>query len=265
MVELNDETEVNETEQQGKRNVLSIEKVVGGYAGTLGLQKLDTIIGVDGERFYGTSQEFNAIFDFDEEGEMPEIKFVLTVARGEVLFNVIAEMRTICSFVEIEDPFPSSSVELAQKLENANRADLSNYLLFHDKFKNAELLMHSKSLTAMVAPPLWLLNQRMPEAALAAFLSITITALVHPALGAIFYLVLCFYIGREQMNLAVSFMNFKKFLFKQTIAAVDELEVQETALALHNDLYFKLPANGLFQVKKHGKSKRPNKMTKSTA
>ena len=89
--------------------------------------------------------------------------------------------------------------------------------------------------------------------------------MVHPALGAIFYLVLCFYIGREQMNLAVSFMTFKKFLFKQTIAAVDELEVQETALALHNDLYFTLPANGLFQVKKKRTATKSNKIARSAA
>ena len=265
MDELKTNNDENDTEERVKQNVLSIEKVVGGYAGTLGLQKSDTVIGINGQRFYGTSQEFNAIFDFEEEDTVPDIKVVLTVGRGETLFNVISEMRIICAFEEIEDPFPLASEDLTQKLENANRIDLSNYLLFHDKFKNAELLVQSRSLTAMVAPPLWLLNQRMPEAALAALLSIIITTMVHPVLGFIFYLVLCFYIGREQMNLSLSFMNFKKFLFKQTIAAVNELEVQETALALHNDLYFTLPANGLLQVNKKRTNTKSNKMTKSTA
>ncbi|MAI58436.1 MAG: hypothetical protein CML56_05575 [Rhodobacteraceae bacterium] len=265
MEELKSENIENDSKEGVKQNVLCIEKVVGGYAGTLGLQKLDVIVGIDGERFYGTSQEFNAIFDFEEEETISCTRFVLTVARGEILFNLIAEMRIICAFEEIEDPFISPSEILAQQLENANRTDLSNYLLFHDKYKNAEVVIQSRSLTAMVAPPLWLLNQRMPEAALAAVLGILITTMVHPTLGAIFYFILCFHVGREQMNLTLNFMAFKKFLFKQTIAGVNELEVQETALKLHNDLHFTLPANGLLQIKNKNRTAKSNKVTRSAA
>ncbi len=265
MEELKPENIENDSKEGVKQNVLCIEKVVGGYAGTLGLQKLDVIVGIDGERFYGTSQEFNAIFDFEEEETVSDTKFVLTVARGETLFNLIAEMRIICAFEEIEDPFTSPSEILAQQLANANRTDLSNYLLFHDKYKNAEIIMQSRSLAAMVAPPFWLLNQRMPEAALAALLGVILTTMVHPVLGAIFYLVLCIYVGREQMNLTLSFMTFRKFLFKQTIAGVNELEVQETALSLHSDLYFLLPATGLLQTKKKRTIGKSNKVTRSVA
>ena len=232
--------------------VLSIEKVVGGYAGSLGLQKGDIIAGIDGVPFFGTKSEFNALFDFDEDSDDGKLfdAIVLTVGRGGIFFNVVAHMRVLCSFKQIDAPFEELPENFQKMLLQAESPELAEYLIFYDNSKNAELLLSTRSLIAMVAPPFWLLNHRMPEAAAATTLALVLSFVVSPILGAIFYCVLCLYVGREQMNLAMSFMSFKKMIFKQQIAAVSELEAQKTAIEIDEELFFLRPAEGLEQQKR---------------
>ena len=52
------------------------------------------------------------------------------------------------------------------------------------------------------------------------------------------------------MNLAMSFMSFKKMIFKQQIAAVSELDAQKTAIEIDEELFFLRPAEGLEQQKR---------------
>ena len=105
--------------------------------------------------------------------------------------------------------------------------------------KNAELVDRSQSLLAMVCPPFWFLNQRMPEAALASILAFFVALTVHWILGVVFYLMLCIYSGREQGNMLIAFMSFRKFLYLQTIVAENELNAQRTVLSLDSEMFFK--------------------------
>ena len=250
------------SQEEAKEQVLCIEKVVGGYAGALGLQKGDIIAGVDGVPFYGDKTDFNALFNFDEEDDeaSAEEATVLTVDRAGMFFNLIARMRVICTFKQVDAPFSEIPETLQNALLSATSIELSEYLIYYDNNKNAELLLRTRSLMAMVAPPFWLLNQRMPEAAVTAILAVVLTFAVNPILGAIFYLVLCLYVGREQMNLAISFMSYKRMIFMQQIAAINELEAQKTAISIDPELFFLRPALGLVQVRrKRAKLKKTQK------
>ena len=250
------------SQEEAKEQVLCIEKVVGGYAGALGLQKGDIIVGVDGVPFYGDKTDFNALFNFDEEDDeaSAEEATVLTVDRAGMFFNIVARMRVICTFKQVDAPFSEIPETLQNALLSATSIELSEYLIYYDNNKNAELLLRTRSLMAMVAPPFWLLNQRMPEAAVTAILAVVLTFAVNPILGAIFYLVLCLYVGREQMNLAISFMSYKRMIFMQQIAAINELEAQKTAISIDPELFFLRPALGLVQVRrKRAKLKKTQK------
>jgi len=235
-----------------RQKVLRIEKVVGGYAGALGLQKGDIIAGIDGIPFYGTKSDFNALFDFDdvEEDGAPLEGTVLTIDRNGMFFNVVASMRVICSFKQIDAPFEELPENFQEMLLHSESTELTDYLVYYDNRKNAELLLRTRSLMAMVVPPFWLLNHRMPEAAVAVTLAIGLTFAVNFILGAIFYCILCVYVGREQQNLAMSFMSYKRMIFMQQIAAISELDAQKTAIGIDPDLYFLRPAEGLFQEKR---------------
>ena len=260
-----DELLSSETAQDAvKEQVLCIEKVVGGYAGALGLQKGDIIAGIDGVPFYGTKSEFNTLFNFDDEAkDDPGFEAtVLTIYRDGMFFNVVARMRVICSFKQVDAPFEELPENFQEMLLYAENTELTEYLVYYDNKKNCELLPRTRSLMAMVVPPLWLLNQRMPEAAIAAVLALGLTFVVNFILGAIFYCILCLYVGREQQNLAMSFMSYKRMIFMQQIAAVSELEAQKTAIRIDPELYFLHPAEGLVQekrkrVKTKAKPKKP--------
>lgn len=240
--------------------VLKIKKVVGGYGRNLGIKNADVILAVDGDVFFGTSEEFNDYFDADEDDDsVNSQRRVLTIKREEALFNVICHQRIACKFDRIANPFPEASVEAQQALDMAKHNELCEYLIYYDNKKNAELLLRSKSLLAMVAPPFWFLNQRMPEAMLASVLGGLATLSVHWALGAIYYAILCLYVGREQLNMAMGFMSFKRMIYMQSIAAISEFQAQKTALSIDNDLYFRKPVEGLVQEKKRKSKRKPHR------
>jgi hypothetical protein len=109
----------------------------------------------------------------------------------------------------------------------------------------------------MIFPPFWFLNQRMPEAMLASVLGGLATLTVHWILGAIYYAILCLYVGREQLNLAMGFMSYKRMIYMQSIAAISELQAQRAALDIDSSLYFQRPVEGLVQEKKRRSKKKP--------
>ena len=160
----------------------------------------------------------------------------------------------------MDAPFSELPQTFQDALLSATSVELSEYLIYYDNSKNAEFLLRTRSLMAMVAPPFWLLNQRMPEAAVTSMLALVLTFAVNPILGWIFYLVLCLYVGREQTNLAMSFMSYKRMIFMQQIAAINELEAQKTAIAIDPELFFLRPASGLVQLRrKRSKFKKRQK------
>jgi hypothetical protein len=243
-------------DQDMSDKVLQIKKVVGGYGKNLGINKADVIIAVDGNLFFGTAQEFGDYFDTDEDSDSTQIqKCVLTIKREEALFNVICHQKITCKFDQIENPYPKPTEWVEQALEIAKHDELLEYLIYYDNKKNAQLLLRSKSLLAMILPPFWFLNQRMPEAMLASVLGGLATLTVHWALGAIYYVILCLYVGREQLNMSMGFMSYKRMIYMQSIAATSELQAQRTALAIDNDLYFLRPVDGLLQQRKRRKKR----------
>ena len=83
------------SQEDAKEQVLCIEKVVGGYAGALGLQKGDIIAGVDGVPFYGDKTDFNALFNFDEDADetAAEVATVLTIDRAGMFFKLATTIK----------------------------------------------------------------------------------------------------------------------------------------------------------------------------
>ncbi len=246
-------------EERDTSAVLQISGFNNGYGPTIGLKQFDYILGVDGTPFLGTAKQFNALFAYhDEEDAAAHVDetWILTVKRDQTAFNISVTQSLGVKFDEVDaDAYPLSENDLAM-LRAATRSDLIEYMVFHDMQKNAELIDRSKSLLAMVCPPFWFLNQRMPEAALASILAFFVALTVHWILGVVFYLVLCIYSGREQSNMLIAFMSFRKFIYLQTIVAENELSAQRTTLSLDSEMFFKVPVAGLKQPQRR-KKKRP--------
>ena len=252
---------MDEMEQDAPSSkALVIKSFRGGYARSIGLQLGDRIVGLDGEEFFGSTADLNERFDVDEEEhEGSAIQAVLTVCRESRIFNVIIDQPLSVTFEEkevVEDILPTKLEEL---LQNAKSKRLNEYMIFHDIKKNAELVLKSKSLLAMIIPPFWFLNQRVWEAAIASLLGLVATLAVHWLLAVIYFAVLCLYVGREHMNLAVSFMSYRRFLYLQTIAAETELQAQKVALSIDEELFFQRPVQGLEQIRPKKRKKNQSK------
>jgi hypothetical protein len=87
---------------------LQIKKVVGGYGKSLGLIKGDIIIGLDGDVFLGTTEDFKDYFEIDEDDDLAENpRTVLTIKRDETLFNLICHQRITCNLSESTTPICS--------------------------------------------------------------------------------------------------------------------------------------------------------------
>ena len=246
-------------EEEETRTVLQISGFNNSYGPTIGLKQFDYILGVDGVPFSGTAKQFNSMFAYENEEDAAahvDETWILTVKRDQTAFNISVVQTLGAKFDEVDaDAHPMSENDLAI-LTAATRSDLIEYMVFHDIQKNVELVDRSKSLLAMICPPFWFLNRRMPEAALASILAFFATLTVHWILGLLFYLLLCIYAGREQGNMLIAFMSFRKFIFTQTIMAENELSAQRTVLSLDSEMFFKAPVAGLEQPRRR-KKKRP--------
>lgn len=236
---------------------LSLRSFRGGYAKGLGLQPGDKIVGLDGEEFFGSEADISQRFDVDEEEyARNQIQAVLTVSREGRIFNVIIDQPLSVAFEENDAVEEINPAKLEECLRQAKSDSLVQYMIFYDIKKNAELVIRNSSLLAMIMPPFWFLNQRVWEAAVASLLGLVATLAVNWILAAIYFVILCLYVGREQMNLAIAFMSYRRFIYLQSIAAETELQAQRMALGIDEELFFQRPVQGLEQI-------RPKKIRKT--
>ena len=239
---------------------LSLKSFRGGYAKNLGLQLGDRIVGLDGDEFFGSASDINERFDVDEEEyARATIQAVLTVSREGRIFNVIIDQPLLVTFEEKDAVEVINPTRFEELLQNAKSDGLYQYMIFYDIKKNAELVLRTKSLLAMIMPPFWFLNQRVWEAAIASLLALAATLAVHWLLAMIYFVVLCLYVGREHMNLAISFMSYRRFIYLQTIAAETELQAQRVALSIDEELFFQRPVQGLEQIRPKKRKKNQSK------
>ena len=239
---------------------LNLKSFRGSYAKNLGLQLGDRIVGLDGKEFFGSASDINERFDVDEEEyARTTIQAVLTVSREGRIFNVIIDQPLSVTFEEKDAVEVINPTRLEELLQTAQSDSLSQYMIFYDIKKNAELVLRTKSLLAMIMPPFWFLNQRAWEAAIASLLALVATLAVHWLLAMIYFVVLCLYVGREHMNLAISFMSYRRFIYLQTIAAESELQAQRVALSIDEELFFQRPVQGLEQIRPKKRKKNQSK------
>ena len=63
---------------------------------------------------------------------------MLTIDRAGMFFNVVARMRVICTFKQVDAPFSELPETFQDTLLSATSIELSEYLFTTDNNKNAE-------------------------------------------------------------------------------------------------------------------------------
>ncbi len=191
-------------------------------ARSLRLQSEDIIVGIDGLPFHKDIESFlDIMFECD-----PENGKVLTIWRNGVLFNVIARGPLGCV---LEHAKPDASEKATEDFKSFTVDPIETYTTFEvlrDIFRNCMVLDTRLSPMAIVFPPLWLMQNRLWEVMIAAFLIYGSTLAVHWVLFVIAYIVLGLYFRKAHLVLRRSFAMMRGRHIWMVVAEKSELDTQ---------------------------------------
>ena len=191
-------------------------------ARSLRLQSEDIIVGIDGVPFHKDIESFlDIMFECD-----PENGKVLTIWRNGVLFNVIARGPLGCV---LEHAKPDVSEKATEDFKSFTVDPIETYTTFEvlrDIFRNCMVLDTRLSPMAIVFPPLWLMQNRLWEVMIAAFLIYGSTLAVHWVLFVIAYIVLSLYFRKAHLVLRRSFAMMRGRHIWMVVAEKSELDTQ---------------------------------------
>ena len=213
-----------------------VDKIAKGCVGEkLALTELDILVGIEGQPYTELGPLEDEIDYQLEEFSRPVL---LSFMREGRLFNVLTDSPLGVKFVPASGESLQSLNALIRNVELPFSQDMQNYHIYCDKDKNAELHLQTTSILAMVAPPFWILSQRFFEGAVVSVLAILTAFVVHWGLGMATYILMCIYVGRDQKKVCQSFMSFRGFRQIYCLASRSEIEAQQSAKDMNEDLTF---------------------------
>ena len=193
-------------------------------ARTLRLQTEDAIVAIDGKPFKGdVDLLLDMIFECD-----PDKGIFLTIFREESLFHVIARGPLGCAF---EYAKPEIADAANKKLAETTIAPLEDYRIFEvlrDINHKCVVIDTQPTLMAMLASPVWLIQNRLWEVLLAVILIYGATLTVSWMLFVIAAVLLALYFRKAQLTLQRSFNLMRQRQMWMIVAARSVQEVQET-------------------------------------
>ena len=196
----------------------------------------DVIVAVNGKPWTQLSSVLDTIKNALDFGMRPVL---VTVSRKGQIFSVFLSNPIVSGFKVLVDEEAEPYQNVTPVISIQHIRTLSNYTIVADQKNLADVIEMRKTFGAMVFSPFWLIARRLWEP-LIAFICTTLTALsVNTLFGVVIYLVMCVYIGRQQVKLSLTSMTRDGLYKKMVIAARDELEAQNVAHNFHEGLKFK--------------------------
>ena len=193
-------------------------------ARTLRLQNDDAIVAVNGKPFEGDVELLlDMIFECD-----PDTGIFLTIFRDGGLFHVIARGPLGCVF---EYAKPEIADVASKKLSEITIAPLEDYRIFEvlrDINRKCVIIDTQPTMMAVLASPIWLIQNRLWEVLLAVILIYGATLTVSWMLFVIAVVLLALYFRRAQLTLQRSFNLMRQRQMWMIVAARSVQEVQET-------------------------------------
>ena len=196
------------------------------------LKEEDIIIALDGK-------EVNQSYD-DLSKELNEIKErkVLTLYREGVFFNtfVFGSLGVVCEQIE-----PENIPELNNfKLNELYRAEefYHQYELFKKSESIAILLNTSPSILASLAPPLWMIQNRLWTLFSITMLFYIFLFIISPWLFFIGWILMSWYVGSSQIDILRLFYRLGNYRLSSIFCAKNEKEAQELSRKFDNKIDF---------------------------
>jgi hypothetical protein len=189
----------------------------------LRLRDGDIIVGIDGALNTNDIKAFRALGD---QARLSEEKMLLTICRGEVVYDVFAEDRLGAELDYADAEESSAAAVLFAKHHMGPKDHYQIYEALRDVQRHVVLYDTGYSPTAAIAPPVWLLQHRAWEP-LAAVIAAYATALVvHWGVFAATVILMAIYFHRIQFRLIRSYSLFTEHYFWHVCAARTSAEAQ---------------------------------------
>ena len=196
------------------------------------LKENDIILCLDGEFVNVTydvfSKELNEIID----------KKILTIVRNEILFNTFIEgpLGVVCEEVSSEEIINLDNVDLKKTL------DLNNFYQQFEVYKKPQsvsiLLNTIPSILASLAPPLWMVQNKLWIFLGVSLIFYIILLVVSPWLFLIGWILKSWYVGSCQIEILRFFYRFNNYRFWISFCEDSEKKAQELARKFDNNVDF---------------------------
>ncbi len=187
------------------------------------LKEGDVIIALDGEMFHKNYEELSK-----ELSETKEKK-VITLFREGVFFNtfVYAPLGVICENITAEQ---MPELEISNIKDHFQKDEF--YFLFevYKKPGGAAILLNTMpSILASIAPPLWMLQNRLWNLFFITMVFYFMLFMISPWLFFIGWILKSWYIGNSQIELLRFFYRLNNYRLSFIFCARSDKEAQETA------------------------------------
>jgi hypothetical protein len=226
-------------------------------ARTMRLREGDILVGVNGQPFTdgmsGLSLLFEELDDLDEKDPQP---LLLTFWRDGIFFH---QLHSILPRFAGEVCEPDLAMQIAKKFETLEFAPLvryENYEVFRDISRVCGMHSATTDPLALLAPPLWMLNNRLTFPLLAILIVYGITFLTHWAMFLVSYVLISIYTQKAQLNLLRSYQVYDERFFWNVVAETDENRARDTCRAFDPEITFLMDPK---PKKKRKKASAPGK------
>ena len=226
-------------------------------ARSLRLQEGDVIAAIDGKPFYEDIETFlDVLFENEDEAGL-----VLTVYRKGVMFNVITK-GPLGATLEYAKPEMADLVRAAFETFTVEpKETIIVFEVLRNMERSCRIIDTRLSPLAYLAPPVWVVYNRLWEVLVALVMIYVVTLAVHWVLFLIALVLLGMYFKRAHLVLRRSFALVRGYHMWMVIAAKSELEVQKICRQIDEKSTFEMDLLGPTESEEKPKKRRRRSQT----
>ena len=201
--------------------IKSLQRISHGR--DLRLRDDDIIIAIDGALNTNDIDAFRAL---GAKAELLEEKLLLTICRGEAVYEVFADGRLGADYEYADAEASSAAAALFAKHHIGPKDHYRTYEALRDIHRHVVLYDTGYSAIATIAPPVWLLQHRAWEPMAAVIAAYATSLVVHWGVFAATVLLMAIYFHRIQFRLIRNYSLFTEHYFWHVFAARTSAEAQ---------------------------------------
>lgn len=252
---LNNSGDIDSAEEQIVQSFLQLkEHGQSSRTRALRLKENDVIVAIDGEPYH---ESIDNMVDLLSSGEEDDT-WLLTIWRNGKFFEIFTRgpLGGVFDFTRPEES--QMIMELFQKRKMGEKNEYRIFEALRDINRVVDLYDTTHSQTAVILPPIWLLQQKMWEPLLAILCVYLITFSVNIFLFILAVILLGLYFRKGQVTLRRSYGMFQDRQVWAILAARSNLEAQEMCRNLDEKVNFLSPLVKPYK-KEQAKTRRRNR------